>query len=175
MEKLPKELFLQKAVFSDDKEKTYRYTLTRTTQNLYASLGVCTFVMLNPSTADEHQNDPTVTGCIKYATSWGFGMLIVVNIFALRSTDPKKLYDHDNPVGRLNDEAILRAANFTHRNSDGIIVCAWGDHGIHLNRGKHVMDLLKDHPLYCLKTNKNRQPTHPLYLKRSLKPTLLKR
>ncbi len=59
--------------------------------------------MLNPSTADETQEDPTIRRCLGFAKSWGFDRLIIVNIFAFRSTNPDALYSQVDPIGVGND------------------------------------------------------------------------
>src|SRR5690349_18454685 len=107
------------ASFSDD--MVYRYRLGRCWDPLLPPM---VFVMLNPSTADHNQNDPTVERCERRARSRvGIGGLEVVNIFALRSTDPMALYKHSDPVGPENDMSIVTAAK-----SSGIVVCGWGKH-----------------------------------------------
>ncbi|MHB1952355.1 MAG: DUF1643 domain-containing protein [Sulfobacillus sp.] len=151
-------------MFSDD--LVYRYTLTRKLSDQRGS-GTCVFCMLNPSTADAMKNDPTVRRCVGYAQQWGFGTLTVVNIFALRSTDPKALYDHADPVGQDNDWHISRAAE-----TADLFVCAWGGHGG--DRGKFVIDRLRDKArLMCLTINKDGSPGHPLYLPGDLMPVPL--
>lgn len=107
------------AAFSGNRE--YRYRLWRTWDS--ATLPAL-FILLNPSTADETKNDPTVERCERRARTMGFGGLVVANLFALRSTDPKALYSHPDPVGEINDLAILSAAV-----NAGIIICGWGRHG----------------------------------------------
>jgi len=93
------------ATFSDC--RTYRYSLTRR----WGDGEIQTWLMLNPSTADEVKNDPTVERCQRRAQQSGFGALEVVNIFALRSTDPSALYvDGIDPIGPDNDQYILDAA-----------------------------------------------------------------
>jgi hypothetical protein len=149
----------------------YRYSLTRYWD--YEKPAV-TFVMLNPSTADHIKNDPTVERCQRRAVELGFGGLIVVNLFALRSTDPKLLYKHPNPVGEHNDEYIQLAI----RNSKQTI-CAWGKHGHLYGRGYEVLNLMKEtlhyteREIYYLKMNKDGTPAHPLYLPYGVKPALM--
>lgn len=113
--------------------------------------------MLNPSTADDEQNDPTVARCIEFGKRWGYGGLIVTNIFAFRATDPKRLYGLANPSGPDNDEHIVASAK-----ESKLVVCAWGAHGKLLNRGEFVFDLI-DNP-HCLGTTKDGYPRHPLYM-----------
>jgi len=139
-----------------DSTEQYRYALTREWET---GLGRTVFILLNPSTATAEENDPTVRRCIGFAMEWGHRSLEVVNAFALRSTEPKKLYGHSDPVGPENDRYILEAA----RRGD-IIVAAWGTHGGLRNRDRDVMELLKGIKVYCLKVTKFGFPQHPLYL-----------
>src|SRR6266446_181735 len=120
------------------------------------------FLMLNPSTADEVKLDPSCTRARVYAERWGFGALIVTNLFGWRATDPEEMKSVRDPVGRGNDAAILRAAR-----EAAVVVCAWGNHGEHRERAAMVLEFLKKNSveLSCLKINKTTgQPAHPLYL-----------
>ena len=128
---------------------------------------VANFLMLNPSTADEVKLDPSCTRARNYAGQWGYGALVVTNIFAFRQTNPDRMKAARDPVGRGNDAAILRAA----READ-LVVCAWGNHGAHEARGEEVERLLRSSrvKLFFLRRNGSGQPAHPLYLPGSLKP-----
>ena len=121
--------------------------------------------MLNPSTADEFKLDPSCTRARNYAEQWGYGALIVTNIFGFRATDPRRMKAEPDPVGRGNDAAILRAAR-----ESAIVVCAWGNHGAHAGRAGQVLQLLSAFKLFALRTSKQGQPAHPLYLPARLKP-----
>ena len=148
------------AVFSDD--RIYRYALWRTWNE---TLPKVLFIGLNPSTADEIQDDPTIRRCIQYAKDWKFGGCIMGNIFAYRSTDPKKLSLVNEPIGTKNDywlKKLNKEATLT--------VAAWGNHGKLLDRGAEVNKLLKS--FHCLKITKKGFPSHPLYLSKKLKPIL---
>jgi hypothetical protein len=136
----------------------YRYLLTRTWD---AAGPRALFVMLNPSTATEVQNDPTVERCERRARALGFGAFRVTNIFAYRATDPKVMRAVVDPVGPDNDPAILESAVWADR-----IICAWGSHGTHLNRGQHVATLLRQTslPLWHLGLTATGEPKHPLYI-----------
>src|ERR1043165_818680 len=101
--------------------RRWRYLLWRRWD---PSLPVANFLMLNPSTADEFKLDPSCTRARLYAERWGYGSLIVTNIFGWRATDPRAMKAVKDPVGRGNDRAILRAA----READ-IVGCARGNHG----------------------------------------------
>ena len=129
---------------------------------------VANFLMLNPSTADELKLDPSCTRARNYAERWGFGALVVTNIFGWRSTDPAALKTVDDPIGRGNDAAIVKAAK-----GAKLVVCAWGNHGFHAARAEGVKALLKQQriALHVLRMNGAGQPAHPLYLPSSLKPT----
>ena len=122
---------------------------------------VANFLMLNPSTADEVKLDPTCSRARNFAERWGYGALIVTNIFAFRNTDPDQMKAAADPVGPDNDAAIVRAA----RNS-ALVVCAWGNHGEFLQRSSRVTALLKKNKinLHALRVNANGEPAHPLYL-----------
>ena len=96
---------LRSAAFSPCRR--YRYCLSRVWNPKLPSV---MFVGLNPSTADEQEDDPTVRRCIGFARNWNFGGLILVNLFAYRSTDPADLLRVDDPVGPGNDKHILASA-----------------------------------------------------------------
>jgi hypothetical protein len=144
------------AVFNE--ARTHRYLLTRRWSH---TGGLITFLMLNPSTADAFIVDPTVRRCIGFAQREGAGGLCVVNAFALRSTDPKALYSHPDPIGASNDWHIRQAAE-----GSAVTVAAWGVHGVLQGRGAAVQQLLTDSrvPLHALGVTKHGHPKHPLYL-----------
>jgi hypothetical protein len=123
------------------------------------------FLMLNPSTADEFQLDPSCTRARNYAERWGFGAVVITNIFGWRATDPGKMKTVKDPVGPGNDPAILKAAK-----AAKLVVCAWGNHGEHLGRGEEVRRLLGRLPLHALRLNSGGHPAHPLYLPSTLFP-----
>lgn len=142
----------------------YRYDLTR---RLATGNGSVTFVMLNPSTADAHQEDPTIRRCLGFARDWGYANVRILNLFALRSTDPKGLRGHIDPVGPLNDEFLAR---YCAPNAAMRVVVAWGTHGDYMGRGLAVLQMLRRRRgetggLCALGWNKNRSPKHPLYIK----------
>lgn len=122
----------------------------------------CVFVMLNPSTADESKNDPTVTRCIGFARDWGYDGVDVVNLFAWRATNPRELYVVHDPVGPGNDDAVITAARAASR-----VVVAWGNHGGLHNRSHQVLDLLRPVCVpMAFSATKQDQPRHPLYVAR---------
>lgn len=137
----------------------FRYRLSRQ----WGEGGTVCWVMLNPSTADAAQDDPTIRRCIGFSQAWGYGSLVVVNLFALRSTSPKALYASSDRVGPENDRHIADAAT-----TADLVVCAWGNHGALGGRAFEVYRLLP-RPHY-LRLTKAAQPEHPLYLPGSLRP-----
>lgn len=144
---------------------TYRYTLWRWWDR---SKPYWAFLMLNPSTADATNNDPTVSRCQGRARAAGAGGLAVVNLFALRSTDPAGLYTTDDPVGPENDSSILDVCA-----NAGLVICAWGAHGKHLARAAHVTHMLKAAGVkpFALAVNADGSPKHPLYIAAANQPT----
>ena len=144
------------AIYSDCER--YRYSLTRVWEPTGRKV---MFVMLNPSTATEVQNDPTVERCERRARALGFGAFQVTNIFAWRDTDPRKMRAAREPVGPENDAAILAGASWADQ-----IVAAWGTHGAHLSRGPAVETLLRGtgQKLFHLGLSKAGHPKHPLYI-----------
>jgi hypothetical protein len=149
------------AILSDDRK--YRYRLIRDLGMM--GNGACCFVMLNPSTADESADDPTIRRCIGFARSFGCARLEVVNLFAYRSTNPEMIYamSKAEAVGPDNDRHITEACN-----ASRIVICAWGNHGSHAGRDNEVLALIRAQdgaaPMALKINRKSRQPAHPLYL-----------
>lgn len=143
----------------------YRYDLARDWGPVVAPRRAC-FVMLNPSTADATRDDATLRRCVGFARAWGLGGVSVVNLFALRATDPADLLRDPEPVGPLNDAAVL-----AHAAAAEVVVCAWGAKGGHLGRDRVVLNLLrKSCRPQCLRLTGGGHPEHPLYLPAGLEP-----
>ena len=149
------------AIYSDCKR--YRYSLTRVWE---PGRPHAAFIMLNPSTATEFANDPTVERCERRARKLGFGAFRVCNIFAWRSTDPRALSRQADPVGPDNDQAILDACEWARQGAAGRVICAWGNHGALLNRGHAVEQFLRRTGtcLFHLGLTATGHPRHPLYV-----------
>lgn len=167
---MPSLLWESPATFSAD--RLHRYTLTRVlTPPMLATgrtLRRCLFVMLNPSTATDTVDDPTIRRCKGFATSWGYDRLMVVNLFSLRSTDPKALYGDDGAEGDPeNLTTILTVAEQAH-----LIVCGWGAHGSLRGRGVRVARELRAAGWQprALKLTRDGHPGHPLYLRGDSEP-----
>jgi len=151
---------IKSACFSLD--RIYRYSLKRI---WIEAKPFVLFVCLNPSTADENVDDPTIRRCIKYAADWGYGGMVMVNLYGYRSTDQSKLYKVRDPIGPHNDIHIRRNNQLS-----GITVVAWGVAGNKNknHRAEKVFSMIKN-PHY-LELTKDGFPKHPLYLKKDLKP-----
>jgi len=134
----------------------YRYWLNRTWDEAKPT---CVFVMLNPSVADAKNDDPTIRRCIKIAEKNNCGSLEVVNLFAYRATDRSELRKVKNPIGKQNDEWILKIV----KNGKPVIL-AWGNDGKFLNRGDEIRKLFKNNGIKTeyLKLTKLSEPCHPL-------------
>ncbi|WP_323783978.1 DUF1643 domain-containing protein [Thalassovita sp.] len=152
------------ALYSDCER--YRYRLTR----IWDPAGrKALFIMLNPSTATEIQNDPTVERCERRARTLGFGAFAVTNIFAWRDTDPKHLRAAKYPIGPENDRILTESCDWADQ-----IIAGWGSHGDHRGRGTYVASLLREqgHPVYHLGLTKAGHPRHPLYIAYRQQPQL---
>jgi hypothetical protein len=146
------------------KDKLYRYWLFRCWN---MDKPIIVWIMLNPSTADHKKDDPTITRCINFSKSWGYGGMIVVNLFAFRATNPKELKKCEDPVGPDNNYYIKNIIQMC-----DVSVAAWGNDGTYMNRDKEIKTMFPD--LLCLKKTVSGNPYHPLYLKSDLKPFKLK-
>ncbi len=145
------------ARFSDCEK--YRYTLTRTWDS---SKGKIVFIGLNPSTADEMKNDPTVTRMINFAKSWGYGTISVCNIFAYRATFPEDLKKQQDPVGPETDKWLKSEINSADK-----VVAAWGNHGKFNNRSSEIRKIISNNEIYSFGNTNLLEPKHVLYLKSS--------
>lgn len=128
----------------------------------------CVFICLNPSTADEVEDDPTIRRCINFAKSWGYGGLCMLNVFAYRATLPEVMKAQgEKAVGPDNKDHILSVAK-----DAGIVIAGWGTHGRFLCRGSIVRVWLKAQgvKLHYLKLTSDGSPNQPLYLKSDLQP-----
>ena len=142
----------------------YRYDLTRSWDAQGRRL---TYIMLNPSTATEVANDPTIERCQRRAEGLGFGAMRICNLFAWRETSPARLKRAQDPVGPQNDRAIREAADWADE-----VFCAWGAHGAHLGRDRAVTALLARRNVkpFCLGTTRSGAPRHPLYVSYATRP-----
>ena len=152
------EFIKKRAIFSPC--QTYRYSLTRIWNE---NKKLILFIGLNPSTADETSDDPTIRKCMHYAYQWGFGGLIMVNLFAFRATLPNDLKKSKFPVGKNNNQFIINAIL-----ESEMAVVAWGNDGQLYGRDKEVLEFIPN-PM-CININKTGLPAHPLYQKNDASP-----
>jgi hypothetical protein len=149
------------ALFSSD--RIYRFRLWRVWDK---RKGLALFIGLNPSTADENADDPTIRRCIGFASTWGYGGMFMGNIFAYRSTYPVDLKNPNiDPINPENDAELC----IMNAESKLTVLC-WGNHGRFNNRGDAVLLMFPDARHFGL--TKEMQPKHPLYLPKNA--TLLK-
>lgn len=153
---------VSEALYSDC--ETYRYALTREWDATRPRL---LYIMLNPSTATEAQNDPTIERCERRARQLGYGAFRACNLFALRQTDPALMRAHPAPEGPGNMGALTDGAAWA---SD--VLCAWGVHGAYRGQGDVVAERLQNSgcPLLVLGETRDGHPRHPLYLPYSAQP-----
>jgi len=149
------EIYRGNALFSPC--RTWRYSLYRRWTRWSVVPKIAIFIGLNPSTADEKQDDATVRRCMGFARRWGYGGIIVVNLFAYRSKNPRIMMAADDPVGPLNDEVIMRNISIAN-----VVVACWGTRGGFRQRDKAIYKSIPN--LMCLGVTKDGFPCHPLFL-----------
>lgn len=148
------------AVLSKDEAQLYRPELRRIWDKALPILVVC---MLNPSTADHRKNDPTVLALIHFAKLWGYGGLLIVNLFDFRASSPKDMMAHAEPISPENithiDGAFILA-----RHTNRPVLAAWGRGGDHMGRAQWLIDRARHHlvDLVCLGVTKDGHPKHPM-------------
>lgn len=142
--------------------QNYRYELIRKFSDGPKTIN---FIMLNPSTADEFVNDPTIAKCENRAIALGYDRMVITNLFAYRATDPNDMKKWYDPIGNDNDYYI-----YNHATQSDIVVAAWGNHGSFNLRSETVKHYCRSHniKLHALKINYSGEPSHPLYLANNL-------
>jgi hypothetical protein len=148
------------AIFSSC--RTWRYALGRFWD---FDLKPTMFVGLNPSTADETEDDPTIRRCMGFAQDWGYGGLVMTNLFAYRATNPRDMKSAFDPIGPENDKYLADLSR-----ESGIVIAAWGIHGTFLGRAKAVKESGVLGEYAVLGVTKDGSPRHPLYMKKSCTP-----
>ena len=147
------------AIFSEDRR--YRYFLQR---RVGFSDSRAMFLMLNPSTADEETDDPTIRRCVGFARTWGYGWLMVCNLSPLRATHPADLKaagPEPEEIWKTNINVILRTAGLA-----DLVVAAYGAGGLWEDRGRRVLEEVQQagHRVHCLGVTKEGHPRHPVRL-----------
>ena len=158
------------AIFSECKRYRYRLTRDLTDDLLAGKKNPVLFIMLNPSTATESKDDPTIRKIQGFARAWGHTELWIGNAFAWRATDPDDMKKVPYPVGEDNDVHLASMAVDASR-----IIVAWGKDGKHRGRDQQVLKMLAalGVEIYCLGQNGDGTPRHPLYLKNSTVPRII--
>lgn len=154
--------------------RKYRYTLWREWDDQFWGLRedqqakqYLMVIGLNPSTADETLDDPTIRRCIRFAKDWGYGALCMTNLFAYRATQPDDMKKAVDPAGPDCGKWLCEIAE-----GAGMILAAWGKHGSFTGRDKNVLSAMKaiGKPLHCLGKNGDGSPKHPLYIAANTRP-----
>lgn len=154
----------RKTIFSPDRK--YRYVLWREwADDLFQNRtkeGYVMFIGLNPSTADETTDDPTIRKCKGFAKRWGYLAMCMTNLFAYRATKPRDMFaaaDDWIPITGADNDKWLREI------SDGanVVVAAWGTKGHAFYRDDAVMEILGT-GVQCLRRTNDGHPEHPLYV-----------
>lgn len=140
--------------------ENYRYYLRIEWDRALPALTCCG---LNPSVATEQDDDRTIAKLIRLARRWGYGSLVMLNLFAYRSTDRGAMMKVDDPVGPENDVVLFSP----HSGTD--FLCAWGKDGNHRGRADSVLSRLREMiwKLHYLALNSDGSPMHPLYIPES--------
>lgn len=146
----------------------YRYALCRAWDGDKPAL---IFIGLNPSTATHEKDDPTIRKCCKWAKEWGFGSYVMLNAWAFRSTDPKKMLSQDDPNGPENDDYILSLTQNAKPDGGDHIIACWGAN-ITPEREEELKVLLQGRAVFALHVTKGGNPGHPLYLRNDTKPSI---
>lgn len=145
------------AILSTD--LNYRYVLERVWDE---DLPMLMWVMLNPSTADGTKDDPTIRRCVGFAKTYGMGSIRVLNLYALRATDPAELakVSLEERVGPEND-ILLAADLYAMNDRAGLVIAAWGT-----KAEPERVDWYREHSYgsWCLGFNADGSPKHPLYV-----------
>jgi hypothetical protein len=157
------QLHISKGADIDNTEK-YRYSLWRSWDDTKPR---ALFIMLNPSTADANEDDPTVRRCIGFARDWKYGSIEVVNLFAYRATDPSELLRAADPIGPKNDTYIQQGLS-----RSSLVILAWGTKGTLKGRDREVISAVKSFEPHCLEKTKDGHPKHPLYTSKMCLPLL---
>jgi hypothetical protein len=152
--------------------RTWRYRLWRRWE-----VGPVLLVIgLNPSTADETRNDPTIRRCIGYAHQWGFGGLEMLNLFAFRATEPRDLVRAEDPIGPETSRVIAESLDRVRTSRGGAVLAAWGAHARHPKLAEwttearaRLRDLFPE-GVACLGLTNDGEPKHPLYLRSDTQP-----
>jgi len=164
------------ASFSPD--GVYRYTLGGDIGSdgpllaLTAVVKYILWIMLNPSTADANEDDQTISTIVRFSERWGYTRLMVGNLYAFRTKHPTIMWAAQKAgtdiVGPENDDQIAAMVKLV-RNTGGRVMVAWGKHG-KPERVRKILEIAGE--VYCLKTNEDGSPIHPLYQPADLTPVL---
>jgi len=153
--------------------KRYRWILKR---ELFSGKKTVVFIGLNPSIANSHKNDNTLTRIINFCSRWNYKNIYIINLFGLISKSPILLSKHKYPIGENNDLIILKTLQFWRQNTNCDLWLGWGDNGQLNGRDLEVLKFIKNFSNSKLKENnyskrilslglsRKGNPRHPLYM-----------
>lgn len=161
-----KESYFRGAEFSPCRR--YRYSLERRWDDGVIDVDCrrIMFIGLNPSVADENQDDRTIRRLVGFSKSWGYNAFVICNVFGFVTPDPSEMLKQSDPVGPCNNQVLTRNIE----RSQAVVAC-WGNH-CPLERQRTICELIEAqcYSVYCFRTTKANRPEHPLYLPKTLKP-----
>lgn len=147
----------------ESEDRRFRYRLDR-----WWSTGPrLVFVMLNPSTADADNDDPTIRRCMSFARRDGFAGITVLNLYPYRATDPRDLVDAEAAGIEIAGGDEASAAEYETLQAGQSVVCAWGAHPLGARRGPVIIEMRHEiqFETMCLGRTKDGHPRHPLYVR----------
>lgn len=140
--------------------RTWRYALWREWDS---HRGFVLFVGLNPSTANEVENDTTISKCVGFANKWGFGGIYMLNLLSFCATQPERMLSASDPVGPENDSTFN-----LYSSKSNLIVAAWGGsvpmrERVRLNLNTRIDNVLRNinTEVRCLGKTQDGSPKHP--------------
>ena len=146
------------------KNKVYRWSLS---YEISKSKKEIIFIGLNPSLSDSLYVDNTTKKIIKICKNHNYGKVTILNLFALISSNPKKLFIHKRPIGYLNNLFIYKNLKYWSENKNCHLWLGWGNKGVFLNRNKKVVKIIMN--FYSIKKNNFNKPIGPLFIKKTIK------
>lgn len=145
----------------------YRYSLMRSWSEWDEEGRALPFIMLNPSTADAKDDDPTIRRCVGLARALGYNGIFVCNLYAYRATKPVALWRAREKgvdiVGDHRNDQTLRTTMEFCVELDRPVVAAWGVGGDG-DRVREIVAMDGSKALHAFAVTNSGAPRHPLYL-----------
>ena len=145
-------------------DKLYRWSIC---YKISKSIKEIIFIGLNPSLSDSVFVDNTTQKIIKISKKYNYGQVKLINLFALISSDPEKLFSHKNPVGYLNNSYIYKNLKYWSENENCDLWLGWGNKGNFLDRDTKISKKIMK--FYSIKKTNFENPLGPLFIKKTIK------